>query len=168
MFSMQGWWRKGSSRPSRHPPGVNLYIAKDGSGAVVVPLAVNGDGVYLEQPGQAKRLNLPKADALGEAFAVAWGAFREDAPSAAAMTRSAWPAFEVSGAKSVKTFEADYLRIACVACNASGAVVRASAPHPVDDGIELSIAFNPRLPAGEIGTRLLRLFAVARGEAVGS
>ena len=165
---MLGWWRKGTGRTSGHPPGVNVYIAKDGSGAVVAPLAVNGDGVYLEQPGQAKRLDLAEAIALGEAFAVAWGAFREDAPGAAGMTRSAWPAFEVSGAKSVKAFEAEYMRIACAACNASGAVVRASAPHPGDDGIELSIAFNPRLPADEIGTQLLRLFAVARGDAVGS
>lgn len=161
-------WRKGPSRPPRHSPGVHVYIAKDGSGGVVAPLAVNGDGVYVEQPGQAKRLALPQAIALGEAFAVAWGAFREDAPSAAFVARSAWPAFEVSGAKSIKTFEADYLCIACFACNVSTAVVRASVPHATEDGIELSIAFNPQSPAAYVGVQLLRLSAVARGDAAAS
>lgn len=165
---MRAWWRIGSTRPSRRPPGVHVYIAKNGARAVVAALAVNGDGVYLEQPALARRLDPPEAAALGEAFIAAWDAFREDAPSAAGARRSAWPALEASGARSAKAFEADYLRIECFACNASGAIIRASAAHPVEDGIDLSIAFNPRSHATEIGTALLRLFAVARGNAAGS
>jgi hypothetical protein len=165
---MRTWWKVGPMRASRRLPGVNVYIAKDGTRAVLAPLAVNADGIYLEQPGQARRIDAPTATALGEAFLMAWDAFREDATADAQRPRSEWPAFEASGARSVMAFDAGFLPIACFALNPSGAVVRASAPHPIEDGIELSIALNPRSPATEVGTRLLRLSAVARGDAAGS
>jgi hypothetical protein len=165
---VRAWWKIGPVRASRRPPGVNVYIAKDGARAVLAPLAANADGLYLEQPGQARRLDAPDATALGEAFLTAWDAFREDATADARRPRSAWPAFEASGARSVMAFEAGFLPVACFALDPSGAVVRASTPHPTEGGIALSIAFNPRSPAAEVGAQLLRLSTVARGDAAGS
>jgi len=165
---MRAWWKPSHGRSLQQAAGVRVYIARDGACAVVAPLVVNDEGVYSEQPGQARRCDLLDEDDLGNAFIDGWCAFRREARDLRGLKQSDWPAYLASEATSIKTFDAGYLCIDCFACNASGAVVRASAPHPVEDEIELSIAFSPVLPAAEIGRRRLRLFVVARGTATGS
>lgn len=90
-----------------------IYIARDGSRAVIAPMNRNGRGGFLVEHDEVELLEpLPDAPELGEALSRALAASRVQRERSYADRRLRdWAAYRASGAKSAKRFEADFIRI---------------------------------------------------------
>lgn len=139
---------------------VRVYLS--GSRCIVAAMHQVPGGMYYEQADPVVVEVRQPAD-LGAAFRTAFDAFSVRDRDMTRMKKSDWPAYIASGVRSMKMFEREYTAICCMGLNPSNAVVRASRSYPPDPALELSVAFNPLSPPGEIGTALLRL-AQARVE----
>jgi hypothetical protein len=139
--------------------GVNLYFSS--SSVIVAATHQNADGIHDEQPTPVLLHGRPTAEQLGAAFRKAFDDFSVQDKSLREAKRSDWPAFQVSGVRSMKEFEKLFRPMRCYGLNTSNAVVRASVAHPTHDGIELSVSFNPLLGPDVIGGKLLQLADVA-------
>ena len=144
------------SRPEQPAiPGVHLYFSDDS--VIVAAIHQNPDGIYYEQEMPLVISGQPTPEKLGAAFQRGLESFSVQGKDLKDEKRSDWPAFRVSGARSVKEFERSFRPMHCYALNPSNAVVRASIQHPTQEGIELSISFNPLLAPEAIGEKLLQL-----------
>jgi hypothetical protein len=72
---------------------------------------------------------------------------------------SDWPAFKASNLRSVKQFEASYLRIGIVAVNDAALMFEATVFPPNESEIALRVAFSKGNSNQEVGTLLLRLIS---------
>jgi hypothetical protein len=68
-----------------------------------------------------------------------------------------WPAFKASRLRSVKQFEASYLRLHVVAVNEAAIIFEASAFPPKESEIALRVTFTKGNSNEEVGALLLRL-----------
>jgi hypothetical protein len=68
-----------------------------------------------------------------------------------------WPAFKASGLRSVKQFEASYLRIHVMAVNEAALIFEATAFPPKESEITLRVTFTKGNSSEEVGALLLRL-----------
>jgi hypothetical protein len=149
------------SRPEQPAiPGVHLYFSDDS--LIVAPIHQNLDGIYYEQEMPLVISGRPTPERLGAAFQRGLESFSIQARDLKDEKRSDWPAFRMSGARTLKEFENLFRPMHCYALNSSNAVVRASIRHPAQEDIELSISFNPLLGPEAIGEKLLQLARVAR------
>jgi len=143
---------------TKKPPvtkGVHIYFSK--AGIVVMALHQNSSGILYEQ-SEAQTIDAqPDATQLGAAFREAFERFSIKDRDLSAAKKTEWPAFLASKLSSVKCFESSYRLMTCMSLNSSSSTVRASIAHPVADGVELSLCFNPLLPPQNIGEQLLRL-----------
>lgn len=140
--------------------GVHLYLSD--ASIIVAALHQTPEGIYFEQPTPLMVAGLHKPELLGAAFQKAFEAFSIQERDLRGAKREDWPAFRASGLRSVKEFERTFRPMQCFGLNASNAVVRAAMQHPAHEGIELSVAFNPLLPAAVVGEKLLELARVAQ------
>lgn len=139
--------------------GVHLYFSPER--VIVAPLHQNLAGLYHEQATPLVLEGTPRPQEIGAAFQRAFEDFSirdEDLRNA---RRSDWPAYQVSGVRSLKAFESAFKPMQCHGLNPSNAVVRASMQHPQHEGIDLSISFNPLLDAHAVGEKLLQLARAA-------
>ena len=68
-----------------------------------------------------------------------------------------WPAFKASRLRSVKQFEASYLRLHVVAVNEAAIIFEASAFPPKESEIAFRVTFTKGNSNEEVGALLLRL-----------
>lgn len=146
----------------RDPPLERLVqVYFSGTRFIVAATHRNGAGIYYEQPSPVVVDNAQPAD-VGAAFQSAFDACSVRERDLSGWKKSDWPAYRASGLPSVRAFERAYTAIQCQGLNTANATVRASCVYPADREMELSIAFNPRLDAGEVGGMLIRLAHAAR------
>jgi hypothetical protein len=100
----------------------------------------------------------PDPEVLGRAFRNAFDLFTLKDADLRHARKSNWPAYLASNLRAVKQFELSFLRISCFGLNSENATVLASCAHPKIAGVELSVTFNPLLPALEIGNQIHSLF----------
>lgn len=141
------------------PGGAHLYIAP--GGIIAAAVHRNLAGIYYEQAAPVRMEGTPTAAQLGDAFRSAFDRFSIRDLNLRDAKKSDWPAFQASGMRSMKQFERGYRLMSCYGLDASNAVVRAAIAHPDGGGVELSVSFNPHLPAESIGDELMRLAKAA-------
>ena len=139
--------------------GVNLYFSPES--VIVAAMHQNLAGIYYEQSAPVVIQGIYTAAQLGRAFRDAFDSFSIKDADLRESKNSEWPAFKVSGLRSVKEFERQYRPISSYGINTSNAIVRASVAHPVRPNIELSVSFNPLMAHEQIGDSLMQLFQAA-------
>jgi hypothetical protein len=140
---------------------VHLYAAVARDRVIVAAMHQNRAGIYYEQANVVLIDPWPDDAQLGNAFRDAFDAFVPRDADLRHTSLSDWPAYRASRLRSVREFERLFRAVHCYALNHSNAIVRASTPHPTCEGIELSVSFNPLLPAASVGGQLLRLIDAA-------
>jgi len=140
--------------------GVRLYFSEDG--VIVAALFANLSGIYFEQPNAQFIPREVDAVKLGEAFKEAFENFAINDVNLRDQKKRDWPAFQASGLKTLKEFELSHRVASCFSLNSSNSIVRASVVHPKHADIEISVSFNPLLPAAKIGEDLILLSQLAQ------
>uniref|UniRef100_UPI001E3FD2CA hypothetical protein n=1 Tax=Pelomonas sp. KK5 TaxID=1855730 RepID=UPI001E3FD2CA len=138
---------------------VHVYVSE--AAMIVAATHRNPAGVYFEQANATFIAGTPSAEVLGREFQAAFQRFSMMEANLRSLKKEDWPAFQASGSRSVTQFESAFRVVSCCSVNASNTVVRASTPHGQNPEIELSVSFNPLLPAEAIGARLLGLVKAA-------
>jgi len=138
-------------------PLAHLYVADGERAAIVVPMHKNFAGIYYEQESPAVVKNWRDPHALGEVVRDALARFSVVDRDLSDGKKSDWPAFKVSGAKTIKAFEKDYLRIEIAGLNETGTYCDATVQPPGERDIRLQISYAAWKPESEIGGLILRL-----------
>jgi hypothetical protein len=128
---------------------------------IVAPTHRNGAGVYFEQDAVDVIEGWPAPGEFGVAFQKAFEQFSFNDKDAHEQRQSDWLSYKASGLRTISRFRQEYVHINCMGLNPSNAVVRASARHPVNPNVELSVLFNPRSHATTIGALLVELARLA-------
>jgi hypothetical protein len=97
------------------------------------------------------------AESLGAATWNAVALFRRKDRNLYDYKLTDWPAFKTSRLRSVKQFEAAYLRIHITAVNEAALAYEATAFPPGESEISLRIAYSKGTSNREVGALLLRL-----------
>ncbi|TLD70532.1 hypothetical protein FEM03_12465 [Phragmitibacter flavus] len=135
-------------------PSLAVYVGPNA--VIVAPCHSTPDGILYEQDVPIV-LPVASPQTIGAAIKRAFEGFSMRTNNLRDSRKSDWPAFQASGAKSMRQFEAEFYRLSVSCLNPSGAVARAELPVPGDEEFSFSTVFNPRLPDEEIGGRVLAL-----------
>ena len=140
---------------------VSIHVSRKLDRVIVAPTCRNKAGVYCEQDAVEVIAAWPAPDEFGAAFQRAFERFSTDDKGIREHKRSDWPSYKASGLRTISRFEQEFVYINCTGLNPSNAIVRASARHPINPNVELSVLFNPRSDESTIGKLLTELAHLA-------
>lgn len=135
-------------------PSLAVYVGPQS--VIVASRHATPEGILYEQDSPTV-LVAAAPQSVGAAIKKAFEAFSVRAKNLRDSKKSDWPAFQASGAKSMKQFETEFRRLSVSHLSPSGAVARAELPLPGDEEFVVCTSFNPRLPDEEVGARVLAL-----------
>ena len=136
---------------------VTLYFSQDGKKIIIMPKHITSDGISYEQENGIFLNEGYDVRVIGESFLNAYNMFSFKDSDLTKIKKSEWPAYKISKLSTINEFERLYLAVNCVSLNSSNILVRASTPHQINREIELSVLFNPKAEAKEIGEKILTL-----------
>jgi len=140
-----------------------LFIDRAGTCAIVVPMHYNGRGGVLFEDADALTLHpLPEPEPLGAAvFAATERSQVRPETSHGGWKLTDWPAFKASRARSVKQFEADFIRIHIAGANEANIIYQLEGLPEKDAELRVLASANPRL-AHQLGDRCLAVWRACR------
>ena len=134
-----------------------IFLSDDSKPAIVVAMHHNAAGIYYEQDDAIVVPGWRESVELGSALRSAMGRFSFRDQNQRDSKRSEWPAYRAAGCRSIREFEASYLRISVRPANDAEVTYIFEARPIGEDDISLSVSSNPRLDA-EISRLLHRLY----------
>lgn len=154
----------GGGRAVRH---ATLFMDREGGSAIVVPLHHNGEGGFLVEDEMPEVLRpFPDAQALGRALGSALERSRvKPEVSHRDRKRTDWPAFKASGARSVKQFEADFIRILVSGVNEANLVYQIEGFPDAEAELRVLATASPK-PEDAFGDACLRVWKACRDRSV--
>jgi hypothetical protein len=142
----------------KSPHRMAFIYAAEGKPTIVAPLYFNSAGIYYEQDAPAVVAN-DSWDVVVPHLreALAGFVFRDANLREGCLTD--WPSYRVSGERSVRRFQHNYLCIQVRAVNEAELFYDASSKPPGEPDIVLHVTLNPHGPDEEIGRLLAKLFS---------
>ncbi len=143
-----------------------LYIDRAGEAAIVVTLHYNGPGGFLYED-ETPTVTQPNApDSLGSAVQRALDASDIRPPTSHRDKKlTEWPAFKSSGRRSVRQFEADFIRLHISGANESNIIYQIEG-WPEKDADLRVVASASSAPVGQLGERCLIVWRACRDRSV--
>jgi len=144
-----------------------VFIDRAGTCAIVVPMHYNGKGGFLFEDDRAHVFRpLPDAEALGtEIFAAMERSQIKPETSHRGAKLTDWPAFKASGARSVKRFEADFIRVHVAGANEANIIYQLEGLPEKDAELRILASSNPR-PPDRLGERCLAVWRACRDRSI--
>lgn len=138
-------------------PQAMIYAPLRSGPLIAAAIYDNHASACYEQEDAAVIEKWRNADTLGAAVWEALARFRRNDRNLYGHKLTDWPAYKASGVRSVKQFEATYLRIHVEALNEAALIFQASAQPPNESEIALRVTFGKGQSSKEVGALLLRL-----------
>lgn len=137
----------------------NFYLSREGETAIVVS-TYNHGGLFAEKQNGAILCKLSEAAALGQLIMqkLAECECKEEFNYANAK-RSDWPAYNISGYKTIKSFEQAFVRYGICGANDANTAWRLTSPA-LQDGIELHSEISAIANDAEIGICAIRMHSL--------
>lgn len=134
----------------------NLYLLREGETAIVVS-TYNHDGLFAEKPNGALLCKLAETEALGQLIMqkLAECEYKKEFSYSNAK-RSDWPAYNISGCKTIKSFEQGFVRYGICGANDANTAWRITSPA-LQDGIELHSVISATANDAEMGICAIRM-----------
>jgi hypothetical protein len=140
-------------------PQATIYAPLGAGSLIAAAIYDNHESTYYEQEDVAVIEQWRNAETLGMATWGALARFRRKDRNLYDVKLTDWPAYRASGVRSVKQFEATYLRIHVEALNEAAIIFQASALPPKESEIALRVTFSKGASDKDVGALLLRLIA---------
>jgi hypothetical protein len=140
-------------------PQATLYAPVEMGSLIAAAIYDNRDSACYEQEHAAVIEQWRVPEILGAATWEVLARFCRKDRNLHGSKLSDWPAFKASHLRSVKQFEASYLRIHIVAANEAALVFEATVFPPDESQIALRVTFGKGNSNEEVGTLLLRLIS---------
>jgi hypothetical protein len=145
---MFGWFKKQSAQPDQpdrarqYFRACNVYCHPDADQAIVAAVYNHG-GPTAEKPGGATIVKFSDRAKLHEAVRAALDACEyEENFNYSDQKRSDWPAYQVSGYKTIKRFEAEFIRLLVNGVNDTNLFYDLTTPEFGDLGLHLTVTVN--------------------------
>jgi hypothetical protein len=120
----------------------NVYCRPESNQAIVATVYNHG-GLTAEKPGGASVVVFSDSPALKRAIQAALDCCEyEENFNYSGLKRTDWPAFQASGCKAVKRFEADFIRLSIRGINDKNFFYDVSSPEFGEFGLHLKIVVN--------------------------
>jgi hypothetical protein len=121
----------------------NVYCRPE-SDQVIVASVYNHGGLMAEKPGGASIASFSDTSALNSAICASIdGCQYEENFNYFGQKRSDWPAFQASGYKTIKRFEAEFIRLLIKGVNEKNLFYDVASPEFGEFGLHLTITVNP-------------------------
>jgi hypothetical protein len=140
---------------------VHIYLPHEQDPAIVAPMYGNMDSLNYEQEEAITVAEWGDPRVLAAAFRVGIERFSRKDRKLEDFKRNDWPAFRVSGCRSIQQFENAYHPIFAKALNKDEFYYEARTKPEGELEIELRVLVNRYASDEEIGRKILRLFHVA-------
>ena len=139
---MFGLLKKPTAQPHRLLRACNVYCCPVADRVIVASVYDRG-GLWVEKPGGALIVDFSDAGALNAAIRKSLDSYeyREDL-NYSIRNKSDWPAYQVSGCKTLKRFEAEYLSLLVRAVNERNLFYEVTSPELGEFGLHLAITVN--------------------------
>jgi hypothetical protein len=132
----------------------NVYI---GSESVIIAPCFNHGALSAEIPGGAVKLSRADESGLGETLKSKLAQSCYNGPADySKSTKKDWPAYTISGMKTAKAFEKQYVRFYVRGLNESNLVYAIRSPR-LRNGVELQLTFNATELPFQVGIELLKI-----------
>ena len=145
MFGLFKKHRAGAIQPGARREffrACNLYCRPDADQAIIVAVYNHG-GLMAEKPGGATIVTFSDSDKLHERVRAALDACEyEENFNYSDHKRSDWPAYQASGYKTIKRFEAEFIRLLVKGVNEKNLFYDVTTPEFGEFGLHLTIAVN--------------------------
>ena len=132
----------------------NVFCCREKDRAIVASVFNHG-GLFAEKPGGTTTCALSNTQELGGLVKNALSACEyEENFNYSESKRNDWPAFQASGYRTVKSFEADFVRFLVRGVNESNLFFEVQGPEIGDHSLRISITINAFADEGEFGLAL--------------
>ena len=136
----------------------HIYLGATVKEAIVAALHHNSAGILFEQDGPAVIADWRQAPGLGVALRFALERFSLQERNLRDYKKTEWPSYRASNSRSVRKFEATYIRISVQALNEVELFYDAYACPPGEEEISLHVTLNRCGPDEEFDRKISRLF----------
>jgi hypothetical protein len=147
-FLMFNWFRKVITHPAKVDfareffRACNVYCQPD-MDQVIVATVYNHGGLTAEKPGGTSAVSFSDPAKLHEAVVAALQACEYTTIfNYSKMKRSDWPAYQASGYKTIKRFEAEFIRLRIKGVNEKNFFYEVTTPAFGDLGLHLTVTVN--------------------------
>jgi hypothetical protein len=145
---MFGWFKSESAQPAKPDPAreffraCNVYCQPDAD-QVIVAAVYNHGGLMAEKPGGTTVAGFSNSVKLHDAVHAALEACEyEENLNYSDQKKSDWPAYQASGYKTMKRFEAEFIRLLVKGANEKNLFYDVTTPEFGQLGLHLTITVN--------------------------
>jgi hypothetical protein len=145
---MFGWFKSKSTQLPKTDSerdyfrACNVYCQPDAD-QVIVAAVYNHGGLMAEKPGGATLVKFSDSASLHEAVRAALNACEYEVNfDYSGQKRSDWPAYQASGYKSIKRFEAEFIRLLVKGVNEKNFFYHVTTPVFDEFGLHLTVTVN--------------------------
>ncbi|CCE11252.1 hypothetical protein BRAS3843_660060 [Bradyrhizobium sp. STM 3843] len=135
-----------------------IYIGATVREAIVAALHYNNAGICFEQDNPEVVADWRQGSGLAVALRSALERFSPQERNLRSYKKAEWPSYRASNSRSIRTFEAAYLRISVQALDEAEFFYDAEAYPSGEEDIALHVTLNRHGPNEEIDRKLLKLF----------
>ena len=146
---MFGLFKKQPAQPAKADPAreyfraCNVYCQPDAD-QVIVAAVYNHGGLMVEIPGGATLVKFSESAELHEAVRAALAACEyEENFNYSDQKKSDWPAYQASGYKTIKRFEAEFIWLLVKGVNEKNFFYDVTTPEFGELGLHLTVTVNP-------------------------